>query len=121
MIWYKYLYLGETAKKHRFSILQKLRLGKVQPGVHVITPASGGHNLLDILPAYVLRQNYYRLTQAGYLGGEVTDTILDSQMDVLADVFNGRIVIVDETYRETGGFDVKTYLREKEDRLRKKR
>ena len=52
MIWYKYLYLGETAKKHRFSILQKLRLGKVQPGVHVITPASGGHNLLDILPAY---------------------------------------------------------------------
>ena len=56
MIWYKYLYLGETAKKHRFSILQKLRLGKVQPGVHVITPASGGHNLLDILPAYVLRQ-----------------------------------------------------------------
>ena len=50
MIWYKYLYLGETAKKHRFSILQKLRLGKVQPGVHVITPASGGHNLLDILP-----------------------------------------------------------------------
>ena len=29
--------------------------------------------------------------------------------------------IVDETYRETGGFDVKTYLREKEDRLRKKR
>ena len=28
--------------------------------------------------------------------------------------------IVDETYRETGGFDVKTYLREKEDRLRKK-
>ena len=60
MIWYKYLYLGETAKKHRFSILQKLRLGKVQPRVHVITPASGGHNLLDILPAYVLRQNYYR-------------------------------------------------------------
>ena len=60
MIWYKYLYLGETAKKHRFSILQRLRLGKVQPGVHVITPASGGHNLLDILPAYVLRQNYYR-------------------------------------------------------------
>ena len=53
MIWYKYLYLGETAKKHRFSILQKLRLGKVQPGVHVITPASGGHNLLDI-PSHFL-------------------------------------------------------------------
>ena len=106
MIWYKYLYLGETAKKHRFSILQKLRLGKVQPGVHVITPASGGHNLLDIQPAYVLRQNYYR---------EQADLL--SYQDAVETV--GRIV--DETYRETGGLDVKTYLREKEDRLRKKR
>ena len=99
MIWYKYLYLGETAKKHRFSILQKLRLGKVQPGVHVITPASGGHNLLDILPAYVL-------VGVGASYQDAVETV-------------GRIV--DETYRETGGFDVKTYLREKEDRLRKKR
>ena len=106
MIWYKYLYLGETAKKHRFSILQKLRLGKVQP------PASGGHNLLDILPAYVLRQNYYR-EQADLLIVGVGASYQDAVETV------GRIV--DETYRETGGFDVKTYLREKEDRLRKKR
>ena len=112
MIWYKYLYLGETAKKHRFSILQKLRLGKVQPGVHVITPASGGHSLLDILPAYVLRQNYYR-EQADLLIVGVGASYQDAMETV------GRIV--DETYRETGGFDVKTYLREKEDRLRKKR
>ena len=100
MIWYKYLYLGETAKKHRFSILQKLRLGKVQPGVHVITPA------------YVLRQNYYR-EQADLLIVGVGASYQDAVETV------GRIV--DETYRETGGFDVKTYLREKEDRLRKKR
>ncbi len=40
-----------------------------------------------------------QLTQAGYLSGEVTDTLLDSQMDVLADVFNGRIVIVDSDYQ----------------------
>ena len=106
MIWYKYLYLGETAKKHRFSILQKLRLGKVQPGVHVITPASGGHNLLDILPAYVLRQNYYR-EQADLLIVGVGASYQDAVETV------GRIV--DETYRETGGFDVK------KDRLRKKR
>ena len=94
MIWYKYLYLGETAKKHRFSILQKLRLGKVQPGVHVITPASGGHNLLDILPAYVLRQNYYR-EQADLLIVGVGASYQDAVETV------GRIV--DETYRETGG------------------
>lgn len=51
MIWYKYLYLGETAKKHRFSILQKLRLGKVQPGVHVITlPQADTTCLISCLP-----------------------------------------------------------------------
>lgn len=40
-----------------------------------------------------------QMTQSGYLNGEVTDTLLDSQMDVLADVFNGRIVIVDRDYQ----------------------
>lgn len=112
MIWYKYLYLGETAKKHRFSILQKLRLGKVQPGVHVITPASGGHNLLDILPAYVLRQRYYR-EQPDLLIVGVGASYRDTVQTI------GRIV--DETYRETGGFDVKTYLKVKEDKLKNRR
>ena len=40
-----------------------------------------------------------RLTQAGYLADDVTDTILDSQMDVVSDMFSGRIVIVDRDYR----------------------
>ena len=111
MIWYKYLYLGETAKKHRFSILQRLRLGRVQPGVHVITPASGAHNLLDILPACVLLQRYYR---------EQPDLLIVGVGASYQDTAELAGRIVEETYRETGGFDVKMYLGEKEDRLRKK-
>ena len=77
----------------------------------MITPASGGHNLLDILPAYVLRQNYYR-EQADLLIVGVGAGYQDAVETV------GRIV--DETYRETGGLDVKTYLREKEDQVEEK-
>ena len=53
--------------------------------------------ILDIQNQALILSN--RLTQSGYLGSEVTDTVLDSQMDVLADVFNGRIVVVNEDYR----------------------
>ena len=59
----------------------------------------------------MLRQNYYR-EQADLLIVGVGAGYQDAVETV------GRIV--DETYRETGGFDVKTYLREKEDRLRKR-
>lgn len=109
MIWYKYLYLGKSANEHRFSILQKLRLGKIQPGVHVITPASGAHNLLDIIPAYMLRQKYYKMKKDLLIvgvGASYDDTVETA----------GRIV--EETYRNTGGFDVKTYLAENEKQLK---
>ena len=65
--------------------------------------------MISCLP---IRQNYYR-EQADLLIVGVGASYQDAVETV------GRIV--DETYRETGGFDVKTYLREKEDRLRKKR
>ncbi len=51
MRWYNHLYLGEKAKMHRFSILQKLRAGKLQPEVYVITPPKSGNNLLEIYPS----------------------------------------------------------------------
>ncbi len=107
MIWYKYLYIGEKAKKHRFSILQKLRLGKIQPEVHVITPASGKKNLLDILPSYVLRQKYY-INMENLLIIGIGATYQDAVETA------GKII--EETYKKTGGFDVKTYLFEKQER-----
>lgn len=59
----------------------------------------------------MLRQNYYREQEDLLIVG-----VGASYQDAVETVGQ----IVDETYRETGGFDVKTYLREKEDRLRKK-
>ena len=60
MRWYKHLYVGEKAEKRRFSIIQNIRRGRLQPKVHVIVPASGEKNILDILPSYVLLQEYYK-------------------------------------------------------------
>ena len=48
MRWYSHLYVGEKAGKRRFSIIQGIREGKLQPEVYVITPPQNGNNILDI-------------------------------------------------------------------------
>lgn len=97
---YEHLYMGERAKKRRFSILQSLRRGTFHPGVHVITPPSNPSNVLDIYPAPVLRQPYY----------EKQDLLL---LGIGADYYDaleaaGRIV--SDMYHTTGGFCLETFL-----------
>lgn len=40
-----------------------------------------------------------KLTRAGYLRGDTKNTSLDNEMDITADLFNGRIVIVNKSFR----------------------
>lgn len=40
-----------------------------------------------------------RLTRAGYLSADTRDALLDKELDTIADIFNGRIVIVDQNFR----------------------
>lgn len=40
-----------------------------------------------------------KLTRSGYLRGEAKDGIMDSEISTMADVYNGRIVIVNRDYR----------------------
>ncbi|MEG0215823.1 MAG: hypothetical protein RR685_06775, partial [Hungatella sp.] len=54
MLWYNHLYVGEKAKKHRFTIIQKLRKNQIQPGIYVITPASNPNNIMDIYSTMML-------------------------------------------------------------------
>ena len=60
MRWYSHLYVGEKAGKRRFSIIQGIREGKLQPEVYVITPPQNGNNILDIYPAPMLLLPPYR-------------------------------------------------------------
>lgn len=102
MRWYKHLYVGERAGKKRFSMIQNIRKNRFQPGVHVITPASNEKNLLDIYPAAVLLQSYYKNNE---------DLLI---LGIGADYFETLLVardIVDDIYRQTGGFSLGEFLK----------
>ncbi len=97
---YKPLYMGKNAGKRRSFLLQGIRRGKLRPGAYVITPAANGNNILDIYPAAEFLLPYYRDQDFLILG-------------IALGYFEALEVagqIVDEMYRETGGFDLAEFL-----------
>ena len=101
MRWYKHLYVGQKAKKKRFTIIQNIRKGRFQAGVHVITPASCGENLMDIYPASLLLTEYYSKKEDLLILGIAADYY--EALEVARD-------IVDEMYHTTGGFSIREFL-----------
>ena len=55
MRFYERLYVGDEAKKRRYSIIQAVREGK-KTGYWILTLPSNGKNLLDLYPAMALAQ-----------------------------------------------------------------
>lgn len=101
MRWYERLYLGEKAKKHRFSILQAVRKEK-SSGYYILTPASNPKNLLDIYSAHTLNQSYYKEQDLLIIG-------------VAADYEDAAVLagkIIGDVYKKTGGYDVTGFLNE---------
>jgi len=92
--------VGEKAKKHRFSIIQGIRKEQCRPGIYVITPASNGNNILDIYPAMVLKNPYYKEKELLVLG------IADGYQEALKVAGT----IVEEMYQKTGGFCLDEFL-----------
>lgn len=99
MRWYERLYVGEKAKKNRYSIIQAVRAGKPS-GYYILTPPSNEKNLLDIYPAITLQQPYYKQNDLLIIG------VAADEKDAVMLVGE----IVNEVLRETGGFDVVGYL-----------
>ena len=102
MRWYERLYVGEKAKKDRYSIIQAVRGGKYT-GYYILTPPSNERNLLDIFPAITLQQPYYKERDLLILG------IAADERD--AAMLAGQIV--NEVLQETGGYNVVDYLLKK--------
>ena len=100
MRWYERLYVGEKAKKNRFSILQAVREEK-SSGYYILTPASNPKNLLDIYSAHALKQPYYKQQDLLIVG--VAADYQDAAVRV------GRIV--GEVYKKTGGYEVGSFLK----------
>ena len=101
MRFYERLYLGDKAKKNRFSILQAVREEKTS-GYYVLTPASNEKNLLDMYSASALNQPYYKQQDLLIVG--VAADYEDAATLV------GRIV--GDIYKKTGTYDVRAFLKQ---------
>lgn len=100
MIWYDKLYVGESIVHKTKKIKWKIMHNAGQIGIYVITLASNRQNLLDIIPSY-------ELMQRGYPKREMVIVGLAKGYDEAVEVAAS---IVDEVYRNTGTFAVRTYL-----------
>lgn len=104
MKWYRPLYLGEKAKAAKLKTLKKVKGKQVQWDTYFITLPSNPSNLLDIIHANQLLWPYYRSRRVRrkiYVIG-----IAKGREEAFELVQS----IVDEVYRETGGFNIRAYL-----------
>ena len=107
MKWYDDLYVGESIVHKTNKIKWKIRHNAGQINIYVITLASGEKNLLDIIPSHELLQKGYPKKQLYVIGLAKGVTFeRGTAVEVAASV-------IDEVYRQTGAFEVASYLREK--------
>ena len=100
MRWAVKLYTTEKTKNMLPRIIQKLRRGKLQPGIWLITIASNEQNLLDIFQSVYYIQPMFAKLNPDIVG--IADNE-ESAKELLQK-------IVEDVYRETGCFDVRTYF-----------
>jgi hypothetical protein len=103
MVWYDNLYVGESIGKKKDKVIRKIRQNAGQIGIYVISIASNKSNLLDIIPATDLLFKAYPKKQIFVLG---IAKGYDEAVEVAAS-------IIDEVYRNTGDFSVRSYFRDK--------
>ena len=105
MKWYENLYVGESIKHKTEKIKWKIKHNAGQINIYVISLASNPQNLLDIIPAQELMQKAYPKKEMYIIG-------LAHGMDEAQIVVKQ---IIDEVYRKTGGFQIRSYLLKKKD------
>ncbi len=98
MKWYSNLYLGEEAGKKKTKLINQLEKHSISFGVYVITPASNGKDLLDVLPAFMLYKEQNR--ERKILGLAVTK---EEALEVAAN-------IIQDVFQKTGTYDVRGYF-----------
>ncbi len=94
----KNLYFGEEAGKKKAKIINQLDKHQLSFGVYVITLASNGKDLLDVLPAFMLYRNHTRDREI--LGIAVTkEEAFEVCGQIIADV-----------HSKTGAYDVRSFF-----------
>ena len=100
MKWYDNLFLGKKAAKKAARMKWKINHNAGMISAYVITVASHPDNLKDIIPSRELLQKGYPKKDMIIIG------LADGYEEALEVVQQ----IVQETYDQTGGMDVKSYL-----------
>ena len=101
MRWAVNLYTTEKTKKMLPRIMLKLKKGKLQPGIWILTIASNEQNLLDLFHSIHYMQPIFKKTNPDIVGVAESEDVAKALL----------IQITEDLYRETGGFDVRTYFK----------
>lgn len=102
MKWYKKLYLGENAARSKYKVFGRIRAGKFCFDTYLIVLSTNPDNLLDIIPADMLLQPYFKKNRKDIFVVGIADG-RDEAFLVVRD-------IIDDVYSHTGSFDIKSYL-----------
>lgn len=103
MIWHENLYVGESIVHKTNKIKWKIHHNAGQVDIYIIALASNEKNLLDIIPSWELLQKGYPKQKLYIIG-------LAKGYEEAVEV---AVSIVDMVYKKTGGFAIKSYLKEK--------
>lgn len=95
------VYTTEKTKKRLPSILHKIRTGRLQPGIWLITIASNEQNLLDIFHSVCYLQPMFEKLNPDIVG--VAESEEAAKVLVLR--------MTEDMYKETGNFDVRAYFK----------
>lgn len=107
MKWYRNLYLGEGAKKAKYKIFGRVRRNRFQMNTYLITLSENPSNLLDMFSANMLKQPYFKKKQ----GRHIKDLYVVGLAVGYEEGLEVIRTIIDDVYRETGGFDLRGFLK----------
>lgn len=98
----KGMYVDKSLEAKQKKVIWKLRTGRPQPRVYVIALAKN-NDMLEIYHSSMLKQGYYKKKEhspciVGLASG------YDSAVGLVTSM-------IEDTYRNTGGYDVKGFLR----------
>ncbi len=83
ILFHNRLYVADDLLESQRKVLKKLKQGKLQMGVFVITLPFGESDMLEVYPSYVLLQDVFKeikVTVVGIAGGQLTAFSLIEQM-----------------------------------------
>ncbi len=97
---YKNLLVGDQIRYKKYQVIWKLKHNKIQLGVYIILLAPDPQNLMEIIPASLLRQSYYQRQELFVLG------IAGSKEEA----YEIARQLIEEVYRHTGGTALREYI-----------